>query len=426
MGATYVLPRIFRFYTSMRSRKHSNTNGIPGIHDENAVRPCPPAANRSLNILFFSAVVFFFFTLPPLSPSNIFVETSSDTNTPTLTLFNRLESVRPLTGLDVKVRDAFRASHEARSLYAVYGPNVLTECTICGGDLPVGGAVHPDYYSTGGMSPFVLFSIPRLMIPHLVHFLLIGLATSPAVGGYNAFCWRTVGVSTSLVLMVIELAAVSKSSPASLTNVRWAPDQAPVLLDTYFSFWSFRMIRFLAFVLVDVVLALSIWLWATNRWPGQRPDPVLQIIEAEEAIRAALPDVEQVFRTRRALQLMDKSGAGSKRSSRRTGRVRRRSNHDDDGDDFCPEWRSEDPAVLDNELDLPAVRLHANAWAATALKDFMEPEVPVEPGVKTAPGLKIIDDSAPHSDRPSTSCSPTPATRRDKENVEELVVVVDL
>lgn len=207
-----------------------------------AVRPLPIEVSRALNILFAFAVFAFTKTLPFGAPTNIFSLTNARIQTSTDVIFNRLAAVRPLTVVDEALRTKL-TSRDGRLLYFKYGPHVLADCTFCISDEP---------------SSYLIYALPLLLAPHLLHLLCLGLATAQQLAGPSCARWRRPAITLGLAMLAIDVALVAFYDPA--TNTR-----ALQTKDIDFFFWRMRTLRGIAFVFADAGLAAVMWLAGTNR-----------------------------------------------------------------------------------------------------------------------------------------------------------------
>lgn len=251
-------------------------NAYRGLRVSIASRPpacsLSAAAGRSLNVLFASIVFFFVLSLPfnPHAPEpNIFSLTRSRINTPTDVIFHRLMRLRPdnlLTETDTLLRDKL-TSVAARKVYLTFGPDALTSCQFCSFD---------------NLNSYLIYYLPfNVLLPHLAHLLILGVATSAPFGGREAGRWRTKFTFAGLAVAALDLwivttyDALQSASPAVRAGQR--PPSGLYYLIT--------LLRPLAFVLCDVACSLIIYLSATNRFFFKPPSSVDQL---DNAVSAAL------------------------------------------------------------------------------------------------------------------------------------------
>lgn len=196
-----LLPRLITAYRSLRV----------SISSRPPPCPIPAGANRALNLLFASIALFLVLSLPfnPHAPEpNIFSLTRSRINTPIDVIFHRLSRLRPdglLTDPDVRLREKL-TSLGARKVYLTYGPDALVSCQYC---------------SFEDLNTYLLYYMPfHILLPHLVHLLILGVATSAPFAGREAARWRTKFTLAGLALaaldiwIVVRYDAISSASPA--------------------------------------------------------------------------------------------------------------------------------------------------------------------------------------------------------------------
>lgn len=228
-------------------------------------------AFRALNILFISAVLAFVFTLPFFSPENIFTLTSSRLQTPNDVLFTRLGLVRPsqtLTDADQLLRPRI-ASTDARCLYLVHGPDVVTNCPFCLSDEP---------------NTYFYYALPALLLPHLFHLLALGLATSTVVASKYGSRWRTLFVMGGAAIGLAECYLVGTYDFQANARVTRPED-----LDHFY--WRMRTFRGIGMCILDATFAGLIWAASTNRLfvvPPTAAERTETAIKAIESLRGRL------------------------------------------------------------------------------------------------------------------------------------------
>ncbi|KAJ5542047.1 hypothetical protein N7461_008050 [Penicillium sp. DV-2018c] len=252
-----LLPRLITAYRSLRV----------SIASRPPSRPLPAAPGRALNILFGGIVFFLLLSLPfnPHAPDpNIFSLTRSRLNTPTDVIFNRLARLRPgnlLTEADKLLQSRF-ISLGARKVYLTFGPDALVSCQYCSFD---------------NLNTYLMYYLPfNVLLPHLVHLLLLGVATSAPIAGRESSRWRTKFTIGGLVLTAIDIYIVAtydaiQGAPLSVRAGQTPPSGL---------YNHITLLRPLAFVLYDVVCSVVLWLSATNRFFFKPPSPVEQVDRA--------------------------------------------------------------------------------------------------------------------------------------------------
>ncbi|SMQ55935.1 unnamed protein product [Zymoseptoria tritici ST99CH_3D7] len=230
----FLLPKAIQFYRSIRYAPPSQ------------IRPLSSTTSRALTLLFCSAVLALLSTLPLFAPENIFLATSSRLHTTGGVLLTRLAATRTLTAEDQLLRDAFdNGGLPARLLYTRYGPDVLLH-----NPLASAGEV-------GAARAFLTYALPTLLIPHLFHIFVLGIATS-SLSGTGASRWRVQALVAGLAIPAVEIALLATSDDsANLRSTRYN--------DIDFLHWKLRVYRGLGITLLDALLGWVIFLSATGR-----------------------------------------------------------------------------------------------------------------------------------------------------------------
>jgi hypothetical protein len=202
-----------------------------------------------LTLLTISALIFLATTLPLFHPENAFVASQSRLQTPASVILTRLKAIRPLTAEDELLRKVFDAGGlEARLLYAKFGPGVVLGC-------PFG--------EMGEAWGWLLYALPGIAGWHLVHLVLLGLATSEVLCGRDAAGWRTIAILGGAGLAVLEVWAVAGYDDA--TNLRSAR-----VGDVDFLYWKGLVWRGVGLATFDALLGWVVWLQGTGRGFVQR------------------------------------------------------------------------------------------------------------------------------------------------------------
>ncbi|KAF1960477.1 hypothetical protein CC80DRAFT_489606 [Byssothecium circinans] len=266
----FVLPKVIQLFNTSRAVSRS----IP-------VRPTPPKVQRALNLLFASVVVYLVLSLPRFSPENVFMKTGSRLQIEANTLFSRLSALRELDEDDGRLRERFATLPSNKLLYLAFGPDTLLNCIWC--TTSEGGKDQLNYF---------LYSLPKLLIPHLAHLVVLGLSTSSLVGPEGSR-FRIHATIAGLVLMVSE-AWYLGTYDLSLNR------RARVLQDIDFVHWKLRIYRYISFVVVDSVLGAVLWLTSTNRWLAKPPSMA-------QRLESATKSAEDTLNKLRALGLVNNS-----------------------------------------------------------------------------------------------------------------------
>ena len=198
-------------------------------------------------MLFISGLIAFLSTLPIFVPANVFRQTQSRLGTTGGVLLTRLAALRPLTAADERLRAVLDSGGmDARLLYAKYGPRVLMECTLAqAGDL-------------GAQQGFLIYALPGMLAPHLLHLVALGVATSALLSGAEGARWRVVATLAGLAVAVAEVAFVATYDDRH--NMR-----STRVNDVDFVFWKLQVWRGLLIAATDAGLGWVVWLQATGR-----------------------------------------------------------------------------------------------------------------------------------------------------------------
>jgi len=266
----FLLPRALDWALAARATRPS----LP-------VQPVPRRVQRALYLLFVGALASLGLSLARFAPANVFLQTRSHVRTETSVLFARLRHVRPLTATDEVLRAKFALSGRNRLLYLAYGPDALLACMWCAS---AGGDDQQRYFA---------YSLPAIVVPHLAHLVLIGLVTSSLVAGPESARFRTHAAIAGVLLVVVEAWYMGTYD---LTANKAAVSVAQ--LDCVF--WRVRLMRYLAFVAVDLGLALVLWATSTNRW-------LAQPVSLAQHLEAATKQAEDTLNKLRALGLLTNS-----------------------------------------------------------------------------------------------------------------------
>lgn len=131
--------------------------------------------------------------------------------------------------------------NSSRQLYLRFGPATLVNCAFC----------HPDDEIS-----YLLFHLPtNLILPHLLHLLFLGAATSEPLAGFEARQWRRLFATCSLAIAAMDL---------YLTTTYW-PHVDPNMPAPAGFYWQARSLRPLIICLFDVVASSLLYVGATNR-----------------------------------------------------------------------------------------------------------------------------------------------------------------
>ena len=230
----------------------------------------PTSTSRALNLLFASAVAYLLTTLPFFSPTNIFQLTQSRLQTPTGVLFTRLSALRSLTPSEESLRKVLEhGGLEARLLYLRFGPDTLGSCPFA------------DPKNADASMIYLIYSLPTLLAPHVIHLCILALVTSTAIAGQEAGRWRTLATIAGVILAVAEFSSLA--SYDHQINAR-----ASKASEIDFFFWKLRFWSRLGIAAVDAILGWMIYLSATKRAFVQPQMPAERIEASSKQLEAVL------------------------------------------------------------------------------------------------------------------------------------------
>lgn len=260
-----LLPRAITYYRTFRVQ----------LARRPPSRPIPKEASRALNLLFGAIVVFITLSVPsnPYAPSpNIFKQTGSRINTPVDVIFARLARDRPdkeLTDYE-KLLKAQLTWPSERKIYLRFGPEALLSCQFCESTNP---------------SSYLLFYLPlNTLVPHILHLLVLGIATAAPFAGKEAARWRNWFTFAALGLASFDVFIMSAFDPIANTSPAIRAGQVPpVSLYT-----NMNIIRYAFLAILDIVCAALIYISATHRFFYSPPSPNEQLNQIAAAATAAL------------------------------------------------------------------------------------------------------------------------------------------
>ena len=155
------------------------------------------------------------------------------------------------------------ASMDSRLLYLTYGPDVVTHCPFCISDEP---------------NTYLYYALPSILLPHVVHLFILGLATSNLVSGKGGNKWRFIASCIGLGIASVEAYLFATFDWKS--NARALRPEEYVLF-----YWRMRIFRGIAICLSDAVVAGLLYLSNTNRMfvtpasVSERMEAALKILE---------------------------------------------------------------------------------------------------------------------------------------------------
>lgn len=231
----FLLPRLADWFNTARATSRS----VP-------IRPTPPRVQNALNVLFVAAIACLALSLSRFAPENIFLATQSHIRTETSVLFARLRHLRPLSEDDQVLRSKFEVNGRNKLYYLAYGPETLLNCAWC---VTANGNDNSNYY---------IYTLPKIIMPHIVQLAVLGLATSSLVGTEGSR-FRTHATMLGLATLIGEIWYMG-------TYDITANKRAKYLQDIDSVYWRIRFLRYIMFAVQDIGMAFVLWATSTNRW----------------------------------------------------------------------------------------------------------------------------------------------------------------
>lgn len=201
---------------------------------------------NALNVLFVAAIACLALSLSRFAPENIFVATQSHIRTETGVLFARLRHLRPLSEDDQALRSKFEVNGRNKLYYLAYGPETLLNCAWC---VTANGNDNSNYF---------IYTLPKIIMPHILQLAVLGLATSSLVGTEGSR-FRTHATMLGLATLIGEIWYMG-------TYDITANKRAKFLQDIDSVYWRIRFLRYIMFAVQDIGMAFVLWATSTNRW----------------------------------------------------------------------------------------------------------------------------------------------------------------
>lgn len=243
------------YYRSLRAAYNSRKPSI---------RKPPPGVTLALDVLFIFAILALLYTLPYVSPENVFDITRTRLQTSNEVIFTRLAAKRPLTDFDQTLKPKL-TSNAARLVYFAYGPEPVARCNFC---------------TTADPMSYLYYALPSLATPHLLHLFVLGLATSSLLSGAEGSRWRAQAILGGLALAGADLyfhLSYDMNANAASTNVN----------DIDFFFWRMRILRGVGIALLDGSIGWVMYLSSTNRFFLLPPSAAQRIGNVSNALDAS-------------------------------------------------------------------------------------------------------------------------------------------
>jgi hypothetical protein len=204
---------------------------------------------------------------------NIFYLTNARFITPSNVLSARLAKLRPLTQEDNILIDRLSTSLAERISYAIYGPGPLTHCTWC-------LTTHNEAAIQGDATMYLLFSLPQIVSPYLVHAFLLGVTTTPFLAG--GYITRNMRVYVSYLLGL----AIATEIWILLTFDGTVNASATTLREVNWLHWDLFSFRYMSLAIISLFHAVVVYLLDTGFvvLPAAMEDRLFQLAAMEENI----------------------------------------------------------------------------------------------------------------------------------------------
>ena len=235
--------------------------------------PLPIQSFVAIVLLCITALVYICICL--LGTENIFYITSTRFATSPSVIQTRLSRVRLLTPEDQILLDRLGTSLSERLNYAIYGPTPLTHCTWCQiTRTDVNGQI-----TVGDATMYLLFSLPQIISPYLIHAFVLGTTTTPFL--ITSQVSRDLRTYMSYVLGLL-LAAELWILVTFDGNVN---SSAHELRDVVWLHWDLYSFRYTALSMTSLVQAAMIYVVETELivLPASMKDRLFQMGVAEES-----------------------------------------------------------------------------------------------------------------------------------------------
>ena len=215
-------------------------------------RPLPIQSFRATVLLGIASVVYICIYL--LGTENIFSLTSTRFVTPPSVIQSRLARLRLLTQEDQILLDRLGTSLSERLNYAIYGPTPLTHCTWCQiTRTDVNGQI-----TVGDATMYLLFSLPQIISPYLIHAFILGATTTPFLTSSQIS--RDLRTYMSYVLGLL-LAAELWTLATFDGNVNSSANE---LRDVIWLHWDLHSFRYIALSMTSLAQAAMIYVVETG------------------------------------------------------------------------------------------------------------------------------------------------------------------
>jgi hypothetical protein len=207
---------IFYLYRSWES--------IPTTLQQRERRPLTVSTAISIVMLLIASLIYLCIALFGGS-ENIYALTQARFKTSITVIQSRLSRIRNLTAEDHILFERLATSLSERLNYAMYGPRPLIECSWC---LSIHGQPTSPPISLGDPIMYLLYSLPRIVMPYLIHSFILGITTTPFLTStqqtrdLRIYLSYALGLTLSAELWIlVTFDTTSNSAANELAEVTW-------------------------------------------------------------------------------------------------------------------------------------------------------------------------------------------------------------
>ena len=234
--------------------------------------PLPQTSLLAIAILLFASLIYLTVSIFGGS-ENIFYSTDARFITPSNVIATRLSKLHPITQDDKVLIDRLSASLAERINFAIYGPGPLTRCTWC-------LTTHNEPDSQGDATMYLLFSLPQIFAPYLIHAFILGVTTTPFLA--RGYVTRDMRVYVSYLLGIVMateiwiLLTFDGTMNASATNLR----------EVTWLHWDLHTFRYTSLAIISLLHALLVYILDTGFivLPAAMEDRLFQLAAMQENV----------------------------------------------------------------------------------------------------------------------------------------------
>jgi hypothetical protein len=213
-------------------------------------RPLPSVSLFAIAILILSSLVYGGISLFGGS-ENIFYLTKARFITSPSILQNSLAKIRPLIQTDNTLIARLGTSLSERLNYARYGPTPLMHCSWC-------LANYDNNTVLGDATMYLLFSLPQIISPYLLHAFILGVTTTPFLTSsrtcrkLRTYIAYVIGLVLAAELWILVTADGNVNSSAQdLSDVKWLH-------------WDLHTFRYTSLSILSLLQAVAVYIIETG------------------------------------------------------------------------------------------------------------------------------------------------------------------